>query len=275
MPQKKEKKYPGVSTYNRNLHKDMHMVAPYTTYYGRKEGVYSDAYDDLVIRLAKRTKADMQNVIIVEGETGSGKSSLALNLCVDLARKMGKTFDLQRDYIYSATDMWKKLADPNASPITLIDEGTITIASNNAMRGDDKQMASLFDTMRSRGWTTFICTPSFHRINSTIRKDHATFKLRCTPKNDPLIPGYGRGFFECRRAVRSEFRNEDPIWMLMYAGIFGDYPPSLKDEYLQIKKERQDELMEKYVKKSQIEDAKEEKRFQTYVAWKPDPDGEW
>lgn len=270
----KKKKYPGKRVYNANVGKKMHLLRPYYTFFGRREGVYSDAYDDLVNRLAKRIKSDQQNVVMVEGETGSGKSAFALNLCLDLAKKLKCGFDLEHDYIYDSSDLWEKLQRDDANPINLLDEGTVTLASNNAMQKSDKQIATLFDTMRSRGWSTIIVAPSHLRINSTVRRDHAEFKIRCTPKNKPLIAGYGRGFFECRRASRGEFKKDEPEWLMMYAGVFGDYPAMLKEEYLQIKNSRQDELLRKYINRAKTDEAKQDKDFDKYCK-KTEKNGVW
>ena len=257
-----EKTYPGKLVYNTNVGKNMHIVAQYRTFFGRKEGVYSDAYDSFVKTLAKRIRNDMQNTILIEGETGSGKSALALNLCLDLSRELKVGFDLAKDYIYSANDLWAKLTDIDSNPINLLDEGTVTLASNNAMQKSDKQIATLFDTMRSRHMTTFIVSPNSLRVNSSVRLDHADFKLRCSSKTHLLIAGYGRGFFEVRRAERKEFAKEEPRWPMMYAGIFGDYPPMLKDEYLHIKESRQNELMQKYINRAKADEAKADKEFE-------------
>lgn len=271
---KTKKKYPGRVVFNANVGHKMHLVAEYRNFFGRREGVYSDAYDFFVKTLAKRIRNDMQNVILVEGETGSGKSAFCLNLCLDLARTLKCGFDLEHDYIYSANDLWRKLKEPDANPINFLDEGTVTLASNNAMQKSDRQIATLMDTMRSKHWTTVIASPSHLRINSTIRRDHASFKIRCTSENKPLIPGYGRGFFECRRSARMEFKKDEPEWLMMYAGIFGDYPPMLRDEYLQIKASRQDELMERYIQRAEADEAKENKDIAKYVP-KTELKGEW
>lgn len=270
----KKKEYAGKVVFNTNVGFNMHLLASYRTFFGRREGIFSDAYDQFVALLARRIRDDMQNVIIIEGETGSGKSALALNICLDLSRRLNCEFDLETDYIYSASDLWNKLKQEDANPISLIDEASITLASSNAMQKSDKQILALFDTMRSRHWTTVLVAPSHMRINAAVIRDHVEFKLRCTPENKPLLPGFGRGFFECRRAVKSEFKKEEPEWLMMYAGIFGDYPPILRNEYLNLKAVRQDELMRRYVNRAKTDEAKEDKEFKKYNP-KADPKGEW
>lgn len=268
------KKYKGKLVLNCNVNKKMHLIAQYYTFFGRKEGIYSDAYDILVKTIVQRRKDDMMTTVFVEGPPGCGKSSLCLNLCLDVARQLKVGFDLSQDYIYGANDLWDKFENPHANPINFIDEGSVTLASNNAMQKADKNIVVLFDTMRSKGWVNFIASPTIMRFNGAIRRDHVDFKIRCTPKTQPLIKGYGRGFFECRRAVRHEFDKDEPEWPMMYAGIFADYPPSLKEEYLYIKSRRQDALMEEYIKRARFDDAKQEKQMEKVMP-KEQLNGEW
>lgn len=272
-----KKKYAGKVVRNRHTGHKMHLIGVYKTFYKRVEGIYSDAYDDLIRRLAWRLNHDMQNVIIIDGDTGSGKSALALNICLDLARTMKVGFDLSKDYIYDMNDLWRKLDDEYANPINLLDEGTVTIASSNAQQKQDKQFATLLDTMRSKHWTTIICTPGYKRVNSVVRKDHADFKIRCASKTHPLIRGYGRGFFECRRVRRMEFQdpNKDPTWTMMYAGVFKDYPPMLREEYLLIKANRQETLTRKYIAEAKLSEAKMQKDIDKYTPNKGTDKGLW
>lgn len=268
------KKYKGKLVLNTNVGKKMHLIAKYYTFFGRLEGIYSDAYDTLVNTIVQRRKDDMMSTVFVEGPPGCGKSAMCLNLCLDIAKKLKVGFNLSEDYIYGANDLWAKFENPHANPINFIDEGSVTLASNNAMQKSDKNIVVLFDTMRSKGWINIIASPTIMRFNGAIRRDHVDFKIRCTPKTKPLIPGYGRGFFECRRAVRHEFSKDEPQWPMMYAGVFADYPPLLKDEYLQIKARRQDMLMESYIKRARFDDAKIEKQMEK-VMTKEELEGEW
>lgn len=264
-----KKQYAGKLVRNYHTGRLMHMVAMYPNRArGSPEGVYSDAYDDMIRRLVWRVQHDMQNVVIIDGETGSGKSALALNICLDLAKALNVGFDLSKDYIYDLGDLWAKLDDEGANPINLLDEGTVTISSSNAQQKQDKQFATLLDTMRSKHWTTIICTPSYRRVNAVVRKVHAEFKCRCYAETQPLVKGYhGRGFFEMRRRRKFEFDEEgkEPRWKLMYAGIFHDYPPMLRDEYLIIKSNRQSVLTNKYIQEAKLSDAKMQKAMEKYV----------
>lgn len=233
-----------------------HLIGKYRRY-GITLGIYSDTYDMFVDELVKRTKNDQQNVVFCEGPTGSGKSTLAIGLASELARKLGYSFDLDRDYVYGPKDMWRKLDEPDASPVSLIDEGTLSLNTMNFRRKDDTDLVVLFDTMRSRHWTTFICAPNIRQINPTVRRLHIDFKLECSGPDMPFVRGYERGFFELTNKVYSRKKryDPDPYWNVLSTGVFGPLPQDIDRKYQVIKSKRQDMLIMEGVKRNKTEEA--------------------
>lgn len=251
MPPGRPKGYPGREVINTRWgNRTQHLVGNYKRY-GRILGVYSDTFDLLVDDLVKRSKNDQQNVVLCEGPTGSGKSTLAILLATALAKRLGVTFDLDKDYIYGATDMWAKLDVEDASPVSLIDEGTLSLNTMNFRRKDDTDLVVLFDTMRSRHWTTFICAPNIRQINPTVRRLHIDYKLECSGPDNQFIKGYERGFFEVTNKVfsRKKRYDPDPYWNVLTTGIFGTLPTEIDRKYQKIKSGRQDMLIKDGVKR--------------------------
>lgn len=241
--------------------KHMIMVAPYRR--GReRRGIYADANEQFLDTLVSRIHNDQQNVIAVTGDTGSGKSTYAIQLCYALSKRLHAGFDLAKDYVYSLNDLWIKLGNPYACPISLFDEGAVTLASTNAMKREDRDMVTLFNTMRSRGWTTVIAIPSISHLNKAVRGTHVDFLCICSSPNRPLVRGYdGRGFVQIHEARRGTYsRSSDPYWKLIYTGVFGDLPPDIKEMYLPIKSRKQDELVADIIKRAQEADAPKPKR---------------
>ncbi len=245
------KKYPGQTVINKRWNgKRMHMVATYKKN-RLKLGIYSDTFDLFILELRDRIKRNQQNVVIVDGDTGAGKSTLAIHICIELAKKLKVPFDFQKDYIYSLEDLWDKLQDPEASTINLIDEGSLLLSSKNSMSKENKDIVNLFNTMRSRGWSTIICAPSIFQIDKGVRQVHADYRVHCSSEDHSLIRGYGRGFFEVSKAKRNEYsKDAEPYWMLISTGIFGALPEKVDNIYQPIKYQAQQKLIDNMIRKA-------------------------
>ena len=244
--------YPGTEITNKRYNNTrMHWITEYDREHTKHLGVYSDATDVFVKHLADRIKNNQQNVIVVDGDTGSGKSTFAIQLCYALAKKQKVNFNLNEDYIYSLGDLMKKLDGQCNNPISLFDEGSLLLNSKSSQRREDMSMVALFDTMRSRGWTTVICIPSINQLNKTVRTVHADFLCHCSSPTRPIVPGIGRGIVEFNYAKRSQFaKGEDPYWYLCYTGVFRELPPEIDAEYQPIKRHAQDVLIRRIIKRN-------------------------
>lgn len=242
----KAKRYPGRKVHNKRYkNKIMHIVTTYVRY-GLTMGVYSDGFDKFIKILKNRINRKLQNVIVIEGDTGSGKSTLGIELGKALADKLGVSFDLSKDMVYSLDDLWEKLDDPDASPISLLDEGSVSLNSLNSRRTGDRDAVVLLDTMRSRGWTTIIVLPSIKNLNASVRRVHVNYVLECSSIDNPFVKGYDRGFFEVkdRRESKKKRNDPDPWWNVLFTGIFGPLDDKTDKEYQKIKFNRQTKLIE-------------------------------
>lgn len=253
------KQYPGKVVINTRMNnRKMHMVANYKA--GRRiMGIYSDAFDIFVSILAKRIKNKQQNVVVIQGPTGSGKSTLGYLLCQALAKKLNAKFDLQNDYIYSMDDLWAKLQSVEMCPINFIDEASLVVNSKRSMSKESIDIVNIFNTMRSLGLTTILCTPNISQIDKGIRTIHADYMLSCSSEDSSPLKNFGRGIFEIYKAVHYEFsQKSEPYWLLQAAGVFGKLSEKQDQEYQPIKRMAQqrliDKMAERYNAKSNVDD---------------------
>lgn len=231
---------------NRYFKADMPVLG---TYYSKGEQriIYDGLLDVFADHLRKRIKNNYQNIVVVAGGTGSGKSTFAINL----AKKIDPRWDLKKNYIYSTTDLKRKLRNKKSNPISLFDEGSVSLNSGNSMKKEDKEMVVLFDTMRSRGWTSIICIPSLASLNKRIREFHVDYLVIC-PSRAP-IRGYSpRGFWQLYHKERSTFSNK-AYFDLIATGTYPDLTPQMKGHYNKIKFEHQEELIEKFCNDEEID----------------------
>ena len=252
------KTYRGRVVRNKRYHnKKMHLVTSYVRY-GIELGVYSDAFDIFVKTLVRRIKKNLQNVIIVTGDTGSGKSTWCIQFAMALAKALGVSFDLDNDYMYGSEDLWEKIQNPDASPISLFDEGSVSLNSMNSRKTGDRDIVVILDTMRSRGLTTIIALPDIRQCNPSIRRIHANYVIECSSVEHPFVKGYDRGFFEVKdkRYSKKKRYDPDPWWNVLYTGVFGPLPPDIDEKYQKIKRARQDGLLIDIRKRNKTEEVK-------------------
>lgn len=229
----------GVLGYNRLMRCNLHALMEY------KNGeycIYSDLMQALARSLKRRIKDKHQNVILVVGPTGSGKSTCALNLIYEL----NPDWNLAENYVYSAEDLARKLKyRATASKITLYDEGSVSLNSLNSIRRSDNMQVVLLDTCRSLGWTTVICIPSINDLNKRIRDHLIDYVLVCN--NKPLAPGLeARGFFELYKPSRDTWA-KSTYYHLIGAGTYNKIVGKKAELYDRIKYEHQMNLISDFV----------------------------
>lgn len=200
-------------------------------------------YKNLVKHFARRLRANIrakhQNVVVVIGSTGSGKSTIAIHICLAIDPK----WDLESNYIYDVDDLKRKLKKPQ-SKVSLFDEGSVILNSKNTMKSEDKEIMTLFDTMRSLGWTTVICVPKLASLNKGIRESHLNYVVVC-PEKAPLRGYDARGFFHIHTAEHYTWGGD---WYPMIAtGTYPKLPKKLQLEYDRIKLEHQMRQINKFI----------------------------
>ena len=227
--------HPNAVAYNPYFKKELTT----TMIYGDKI-IYRDLLTPFAKLLRNRIKQQYQNTILVSGRTGSGKSTLAIQLCKAIDPK----WDLESNYIYSSEDLKRKLRNRgDSSPISLLDEGSVSLNSYNSQKTDDQRLTVLMDTCRSLGWTTVICIPNKDDLNKRIRNNHLDFMLRCPSQS--VIPGYNpRGFYNL---YTHEYRDwGKDYWMNVGCSIYDKLDKDVQTDYNKIKLRHQMELIDKF-----------------------------
>lgn len=209
--------------------------------------ICSDLQEAFARHLRLRVRNDYQNVVAVIGGTGSGKSSWAVQECF----LMDKQFTLEGNYIYSTADLARKLSRPasEVSPVNLLDEGSVILNSARHSTKESTDIVVLFDTMRSRGMTTFICIPELRSLNNRIRDDHVNFLVVCGEKAP--VPGYERrGFFKLFSRTRPSTFSNSVFWRPLAWGIYRPLKPRLDAEYQAFKRRSQSILLDDFYERN-------------------------
>ncbi len=239
-------KIPGELVINPYLNCKMHKVREYQKD-GYTRALYSDFLPKFVRHLKRRLKNHRQNIIVIDGGTGSGKSTLMITA----ALMQDPALKLDDAYIYYRSDMARRLRDllngDASTKFNLIDEGSVLLNSLNARKTEDNDTIVLFDILRSWGMTTYICIPDKTDLNKKLMAHLVDYWISCP--DDPLVPGYdSRGFYEVFKPSRGQF-SKDVWWDCIGAGVYGPLPKDIDKSYQAIKSEHLSVQAHKYISK--------------------------
>ena len=213
--------------------------------------LYDGLLDCLVQEMHENVEKDLDNVICIWGQEGSGKSVLAYWL----AKKYDANFDMEEGYVYSCDDLLKKVNESDGNDtgkIYWLDEATNISNNRDWMRQDNKAFITMLEMFRSRKWTLILCIPNYNRLDVYLRESRIRYALHAQILEWEGAPEKQRGYFELTRvSMDNGFRMEEKVGY----GKFPDIPDEDREEYARIKKGTQDDkLREMYEKKNNKKD---------------------
>lgn len=189
--------------------------------------IYLDLIAGLVAKLKRRIALNYQNVVLIVGSTGSGKSHLG----VQIAEAMDPFFSLAGDYVYGPEDFADKIERSDyepVCPVTLMDEGTLVFNKLDYQTKNGKDILKLLDISRTLGWTLIVIGPSMDEFNSKFLAVHVDYMIDAGA--GPAVDGYKRrGWFKIYRKHKSLFSKV--YWEPVAWGVFKPLTPAKKKEY--------------------------------------------
>lgn len=204
--------------------------------------LYDNLLDALVSTMKTNIAKHYDNLIVITGKEGSGKSNLAYEVC----KRYDPDFSIEEGYIYEFDAFMRKLADlidsgADRGKVFWMDEATNVASNRDWMHKENKKFIQLLEMMRSRGWTLVMCIPSMERLDLYIREHRVRFNLVALEMgwdNDQTVR---RGYFEMRRPVQGY------NGIIKFKGIgYGKFPEmdaATKKEYERVKLGNQNDLL--------------------------------
>lgn len=196
--------------------------------------LYKDMLQKLADDMHKNVADSYDNVVVIEGGEGSGKSNLAWQLL----NAYSPGFDIDKTYVYNMDGIRERFAMADYGGGLFWMDETSQIASNRTWQSQDNQdMVSILETCRSKGFTLVCCVPHASRVDLYLREYRMRYLIRCAPDEFPGQDfGYlDRGYFE----VHKRDQNTQHMKHVGY-GMFEAIPPEAKKRYEEIKADFQE-----------------------------------
>lgn len=195
-----------------------------------------DLLDEIAADMRKNVRDDYDNVVIVDGGEGSGKSNLMYQLLV----RYDPSFDMERGYTYDADAFRAKIREGGDLGRTFwMDEGSIIANNRDWNSTNNKSFVKVLETCRSRHYTLGICIPAFERLDVYIREHRVRYLLHCEPMTFSEGGMKPRGYCEVRK--RNDVTGQ--LELIGYAE-YSKMPEDVAAKYKELKVSSQTKLFE-------------------------------
>jgi Zonular occludens toxin (Zot). len=260
-------KYPGIGgqmNYRKNPNRKV-TVKDYKHYRWRSgkhyiRYLYEDLLDRLIEDMLYNLANEYDNLVLVTGEVGSGKSNAAYAIC----KKFDPNFSMEDGYVYDAEQFFKNIQENNAKGrVFWMDEG-VNVANNRAfMTLNSRNFIELLNTMRSLGWTMVMCVPNEESIDIHVRLHRVSFKVDCQSLSWSNNHEKKRGYFELSipLRVKGSFVRYDSCGY----GQFPKMDAETKMKYEEIKLKNQKERISNIGKNNKDKLNETQERFRVAV----------
>lgn len=197
-----------------------------------------DLLDCLVQEMHENIGNEYDNLVVITGPEGSGKS----NLAYWVAKKFDPDFSIQDGYIYDIGPFLEKLVSSELKgQVFWMDEATNLASNRDWMKDSNKSLIQLLEMLRSRGMTIIMCIPKLERLDVYIRETRMRYRLNAQERYWEKDSEKKRGYFELRRR---------PTFKTVCWGTFAKIPQEEKEVYEKLKLQSQQsktrEIYERY-----------------------------
>lgn len=213
--------------------------------------------DGLLEALAKDMKnnvsADYDNLVIIEGNEGSGKSNFTWECC----KALNPEFDFKRQLTYTVDDLKTRLQDGDDKHSVFWLDEAYDIANKRDWNTDrNKMFVTLLVKMRSRGWTLMMDVPRFEDMDVYIRDHRARYVVTCCPCEFEHTGYKERGFFELKK------RDKTGRWQHIGYGSYDRMPEDVDAEYRSVKEQSQDRSLKALAENDTSPGARYRKKYE-------------
>jgi hypothetical protein len=220
---------------------------------------------EIVGLLNETAKRDKDNLVPIDGATGSGKSTLGLKMCIEGC----PWFDMDKDILYSREELIEWVTTARPGSWGLADEAVNMLFKRDFAAKAQKFLLRILDMCRDRNLTILMCIPNFWALDSHIRQGRVRLRIYVAMTGRAFMWKPDTNPFADDRWWKKY--NEKVCWNWAehynarktkgFVGFveFGDLAEKYKEPYLRIKKEKK-EMIKKLEDEKEQQEAKKNKQ---------------
>ena len=183
---------------------------------------------------------EYDNLVVIQGKEGTGKSQLAYQLC----KCLDPNFDMEESYVYNYQEFVDAITSADEydrGKIFWMDEGSLVASNREAMTEGNKKFVQVLETMRSRGWTLIMTIPSIDRLDLYIREYRVRYLLTAMETSWDGNTNRQRGYYEL---AFKRGKDLSTFYTIAY-GKYGKMTPEEQKIYNKLKGASQKRLIAK------------------------------
>lgn len=143
----------------------------------------AEGFDYWCERILARSMNHYDAVIIMTGETGSGKSTGVLRM----AQKMDPTFTLEKRLCYSPAQIIAAYENIEVGQVVLFDEGVRGLLAGDQSTTEQKALVQALALVREKGAILFICAPNIWNVAKQIRQHRSSLWIHVMGRGLALV----------------------------------------------------------------------------------------
>jgi hypothetical protein len=221
--------------------------------------------------IEKGLEKEYDFVLIVSGDTGTGKSNLGLHLVEAWQKMRGKPInDKLIEQVNVDKQKWlEKFKDLKPLDINVFDEGASGLGSKQYMERFSKTLEMLFQVIRYKRFLTVIIVPNFFRLNKFFREDRLRGLLYVSKRGEYKFYTRKRIITLCQKNAKWSTKNMYVV-PPAFRGKFPKYKGNLLNAYDDMKEEGVNKILDDVIKINSVDDpnkGRETKELEEKIIW--------
>ncbi len=180
-------------------------------------------YDIMANRCTGKSKFD--NVILVDGDEGYGKTTFAVASAYYLAWKTGRKFDINN--VFFDPDKFIKFASQTKEQVIVFDEAVLVGMASNWQDALQKKLIKLLMVARKKRHIYFFNIPKFFRLNEYFVVDRSIALIHVYAKKETQLGRFAYFKKRNKNMLYEEIRRSKKRAYNKYYNFHGTFPNAL------------------------------------------------